>query len=311
MRPFINIITEAQTPKASFRLHPALDPNNYIMTNSLRDHSKWRAMTYVGNNSDNGETGHLHEVGYIMISLVDDTIIPISRDDEHHMGRDLLHDLRDGTYPSYKSKSKKLDINPEDYIPIWSLGNNYIYSQEDAKVLLPALTKFLSYGGKDGILKGTSDFSGRMMHSSEFVAAGGQMVIVEHGKLAPVGLRVYNQFNELATIIGKLSDDDDRIKMRPAFVKAAELCKFLTSDYSFMKLGIWKMVEGIGPALKDAQKANDLQALRELFFGFHGVKNTMHIEMKKTAKDKDAWAYRDLAAIWGDLDLAIDMLARM
>ncbi len=310
MRPFINIITEAQAPKrASFRLHPALDPNNYVMTNSLRDHAKWRAMTYVGNNSNTGETGHLHEVGYIMISLVDDTIIPISRDDEHHMGRDLLYDLADGTYP-YKKKSKKIDINPSDYIPIWKYGANYIYDQSEVKDMLIGLSKFLSYGGPDGVLVGTHDYRGKMMHSSDFVAAGG-FISIEQGKLAPVGQRVYDQFNQLARLIGQASDDDDRIKLRPVFLKAAELCKFLCGDINFLKLGIFDMAKEAAPKLREIQKANDLQALRELVFGFHGIKNTMHMYMKKVVKDNNKWSLDDLTAMWGDVDLAIDMLARM
>lgn len=311
MRPFINIITEAQTIKrAPFRLHPALDPNNYVMTNSLRDHSKWQARAYVGNNSNTGETGQMTEVGYIMISLVDDTIIPISRDDEHHMGRDLLYDLSDGTYPTYKSKSKKLDINPTQYIPIWKYGSNYIYDQSEVKNMLIGLTKFLAYGGPDGVLVGTNDYRGQMMHSSDFIAAGGFTTITQ-GKLAPVGQRVYDRFDELAKLISAASDNDDRIKLRPIFVKTAELCKYLSGDITFIKLGIFDMVKEAGPKLKEIQKENDLQALRELVFGFDGIKNTMHKHIKKVAADKDSWSRNDLIAIWGDLDLAIDMLARM
>ena len=90
MRDFIKIISEAQG--ASFRLMPGLDPNKYVMTDSLRSVNKWWAYTYVGDSSPEGKPDTMGEVGYIMISLRDNTIIPIS----HHRGMDLLFDLASG-----------------------------------------------------------------------------------------------------------------------------------------------------------------------------------------------------------------------
>ncbi len=298
-------------PKALFRLHPALDPNNYVMTHTLRDHEKWRAKTYVNNNGGEESADGLQNVGYIMISLVDNTIVPISRDDEHHMGSDLMYDLASGDYPGPgKKKDKALDINPSQFLPIWSYGQNYIYHEREIKPLLIALEKFLSYGGTDGILTGTNDFRGRLVRLSDFVKSKGQdLLIVSPGKLAPVGQRIYDDFKTLSEAIVQAQDSDDRIKLRPVFTFAAKLLKDLPLTLMW-GLGIDVDYAKSWPGLlRELQKNNDLQGLRELFFGFHGIKNQMHVHMK--AKKDDNWHKDDLSGIWGDVDLAIDMLARL
>lgn len=291
-----------ETANAEFRLHPALDPQNYSMTNSLRDVRKWKALTYVANSG--GQVGDMGEVGYVMVSLTDNSIIPISREDEHNMGKDLLYDFMEGTYTKPK---KPLPIDPESFYPVWPMAN-YVRDEKQAKALLPALKKYLAYGGNDGTVVGTQQMRGRMMHFSDFIATEGKVELVT-GKLAPIGQRVYDHLDELSKMIAAAQDTDDRIKLQPIFRKAIELCRYLASDYCFLKLDVMKMAEQAPKEIRVLQKANDLQGLRELIFGFDGIKNTMHRRMKKAMENE--WFAEDMQAIWGDTDLAIAMLGNL
>ena len=309
MRKFIDIVTEAQTvveaKSASFVLHPALNPDNYQITDNLRDIDKWRALTYMGNSG--GDAGEMHEVGYVMISLTDNTIVPISRNDEHHMGRDLMYSFEDG---SYTKRGKPLPIDADNYIPVWS-GSNYIYNENEAPTLLIAFTKFLSYGGRDGVLTGTQDLRGRMMHLSDFVASGGHTGKIEPGNLAPIGARIYGELKQLSDMIVAMGTEPDRVKSRAAFLKAAQLCKYLSSEYAFTKTGVWKFVEDAPQRLKEMQKENDVRGLEKYLFGFDGLKNTMHNALRDAVKSNHSWVIQDMEGIWGDPNLAIDMLGRL
>jgi hypothetical protein len=305
MRKFIDIVLEAEKKSASFVLHPALNPDNYQITDNLRDIDKWRVLTYLGNSG--GNEGELHEVGYVMISLVDNTIVPISRNDEHNMGRDLMYSFEDG---SYVKKGKPLPIDADSYIPVWS-GSNYIYNASEAPSLLIAFSKFLSYGGRDGILTGTQDLRGRMMHLSDFVASGGHTGKIEPGKLAPIGARIYTELKELSEMIVAMGPEPDRIRAQPAFLKAAKLCKYLSSEYALLKSGVWKFAEEAPSRLKAMQKENDVKALEQFIFGFDGLKNIMHNKLRDDLKSGYAWVIDDLEGIWGDTALAIDMLGRL
>lgn len=300
MRELMNLVEAAV---ATFRLHPALNPDNYVMTDSLGDYERWEAMTYLANSTDSGPSpkGKLKPVGYIMISLKDDTIIPISRNDEHNKGFDLMYELE---------KKTKGAINADDFLPIWSYGNNYIYSKEEAPELLIALTKFLSYGGPNGVLKGTSGMRGLAMSSKQFIAAGGEYEAKKH-ELSPLGAEVYADLQALSTAIQKASVSDSRSLTGAAFQVAGVLLKLLARDRLLEKGIDFKAIEALKPQLRDLQKAGDLRGLEEMFFGFNGVKNVIHNSLRAALKDKTSWDSEELQSIWGDLDLAVDMLGRL
>jgi hypothetical protein len=311
MRDLINMVLAEDT--GTFVLDPALDPANYVMTNSLRGASKWKAKCYVGNNGDEN-IGKLIEIGYVMISKTSNRIIPICRDDEHHTGYDLLYDLQAGKYP-YGKKSKKLAIDVEDYVPIFTLGNNYIYDKKDIPDYVNVLTRYLSYGGLDGMLKGASQMTGTQMHLSDFVARQGN-ISIEPQTLAPVGQKIVSTFTTLASNIQALGREPDPIKARKVFVEAAGVLKYV--DSLSMDLDVDSdVLKKTSTRIKAAQKANDLQELQDAIFGFYGLKNTIHTKLKalaKSAADGDSMGvfyYNRVKGIWGDVDLAIDMLGRI
>jgi len=292
-------ITESRKP---FRLHPGLNPEDYQITDNMRDVARWRCRIFAGDERD-GQ----NKVGYVMISLKDDTIVPIARGDEHHRGMDLMYDFQNG----YKKGGFRIDkvegLRASDYIPIWAHGQNYIYDPREIPNLLIAVRKFLSYGGIDGVLIGANQMSGKIVKLSTFVSLNGNLEI-KAGTLAPIGQKIYDDMKKLADILRSIPIDADRITARPAFVQAAKILKEMPASIIY-KLGIdYDDFKELPAKLRALQKDNDYKGLEELFFAYHGVKNKMHTFMKDN-KD-NMWHDRELKGIWGDVDLAIDMLGR-
>lgn len=298
------MILEAHGPK--FTLMRGLDPEKYIMTNSLRDADNWRAYTYAGESSEGRMQGDMGEVGYVCISLKDNSIIPIARGDEHHQGMDLLYDLAEGVRFNARGKKIKtapLDFNPSDYYPIFALGNNYAYEGDQSKMVI-AVKKFLSYGGKDRTIKGMG-IPSQVMHLSDFVGAKG-LAKIEHGKLAVIGEKIVNGFTNLANAIRNASDQS-RVSTVAIFKQAVDLIKLLHSvNY---ELGV--RFDDTPDKIRELQKTNDLTGLEELFFSFNGVKNSLHAELKKMVAEASRWNEDRINALWGDPELAIDMLGRI
>lgn len=272
--------------KAVFRLHPSLDSDKYQITNSLVQHSRWKAYSYYEKKMD--------DIGYIMISLNDDTIIPIARGDEHHRGYDLLYDMQN-----------KWDIDPESFVPVWKLGKNYFFDREDIKPMKVALRKFLAYGGVDGPIYGGNEFKKLMMFSSEFIDYNGDHVNIEHEGLAPVGQRVYDLLNGLGKTIQIASSTDRASITGKAFQEAKT---FMKTIYPLYQLSVEpKYYEEFNIIMKN----KDLKELENFIFGFNGVKNTIHKYLKEISEQPDEWRKTDLRSLWGDIDLAIAMLGDM
>lgn len=269
----------SEITRAPFRLHPGLDPTHYEITNSLKDFERWLVYTHEGftasDPANSIKRGQMAKPGYIMISLVDDTIVPISRGDEHHSGMDVMYDQI-----AKECKRNGHPINPRNYVPIWGYGHNYIYYKSDIPKMLTALTKFLSYGGRDGPLKGSNDLRGMMMNSSDFVERGGD-VVINPGTIAPAGQKIMNDFRQLEATLRAAGElpEMERAKRARAFVAAAEFAARLRPYLSELAIKDYHILTD--PKIIGAyKKANDIEGLKKLIFGFHGLKNSIHQEMK-------------------------------
>ena len=180
MRNLIILVEDnllAEAPKKGFVLAPFLNPANYQITDSLKDAARWQAKILTANSAGAGQkVGQMDAVGYVMISNIDNTIVPIARADEHNLGSDLLWKL-----------TKRTSFDPQNYTPIFSIGNNYVYSAGDLAPLLKVVKKFLSYGGNPELmLRGSNDLRGKCTTLGNFVESKGK-VTVAPGKLHPVG----------------------------------------------------------------------------------------------------------------------------
>ncbi|RYE99687.1 MAG: hypothetical protein EOO77_35140 [Oxalobacteraceae bacterium] len=296
MRQYIDIINEAaaKVQVEPFVLAPGLDPNNYQLTDSMRDFKSWKAMTYEGDSRI--KKGEFGPVGYIWISLKDNTIIPISRGDEHHEGGDVIYDL---------INSNQLRIgSPKEYVPIFSYGDNYIYYKEDIPKYLNVLAKFLSWGGMDGTLKGANDMRKMSMSNSQFVASKGDITI-QPGHLAPLGKSFYDHYKTLQTAIIQAREATARsAQMRP-FKVAADVLKFLSGHTYALNISPTVVKQQIA-AVRALAKENDLQGLSDLFYGFGSMKRKIHEELRQ--HDPKAWTGDTQVAFWGDVPLAVNML---
>lgn len=279
-----------------FVLHPALNPSDYMITSSFKGHRNWKARTFINNNSS-GEVGDMHEVGYIMINLTNNTIIPISRGDEHHQGTDLLYEMAAGKIDGVDGKK----LNPSEFWPLWPYSN-YIYDEREIESLKIVAKKALLYGNPDTPIMGANNYRGKISMLSDF--AKGEVFITNVGNLNPIGKRIYDALETVSKTILKIDDDNDRIKTRQAFLESKEFVKILPSMIR-VKLGVANV--DYLKIIQKLQKENDIKGLTELIFGFDGIKNQMHIHMKKN----NVYYKDELEGIWGDIDLAIDMLARL
>jgi hypothetical protein len=302
-----------------FRLHPALDASKYEMPGSLASVRRWKAFCYVGNDCEEKDAQQMQDVGYVMVSLVDDTVIPIARGDEHHRGYDLLHDFASGEYATYQMPSSRrgrkpkpgpgLDIRARDYVPVWSHGTNYVYGPKDVADMTEALRRWLSYGGRDGIVIGANDLRGRALSSSGMVASGGDFTFAP-GTLAPLGAEIYARLEKLSATLVTLGREPTRPAMSDAFRQTADLMTMI-EPFGY-QIGVSQEFRREALVrLKEARRSGDSQKLWELVFGFSGIKNVMHVYLREeTAKDW-AWSRDHLSSIWGDPGLAIDMLGRL
>ena len=302
-----------------FRLHPALDASKYEMPGSLAGVGRWKAFCYVGNDCEEKDARQMQDVGYVMISTVDDTIIPIARGDEHHQGYDLLHDFASGEYANYQLPSSRrgrrprpgagLDISARDYVPVWSGGTNYVYGPKDVARMTEALRRWLSYGGRDGIVVGANDLRGRALSSSGMVASDGDFTVVP-GTLAPIGAEIHARFEKLSASLVALGREPTRPAMSDVFRQTADLLT-MTEPFGY-RIGIDHEFRKTALArLKAARRSGDSQLLWEMVFGFSGIKNAMHVYLREeTAKDW-SWSRDHLSSIWGEPELAIDMLGRL
>lgn len=297
MRTALNIVTEAKT--AAFRLHPGLDAAKYVITDDLADVDSWKAYTYFANSG--GEKGLMDEVGYVMISLVDDTIVPMSRGDEHHAGMDALYDLQ----------RKVKGLNASNYLPLFK-GSNYIYHREDVKKMLIACKKWLAYGGDDGTITGVNDFTGTMLTMSHFVAGDGQFSITP-GHLAPLGQAFFDGFKDLSRACAEARNSDKRSVIAKAGHAAITLLQLLAKHKLNLPLQPSTYTE-TPKKVRDAVKEGDVQTIEELFFGMDGIKNELHNSLRRTKKSIETKSWdiqeRHNRNVWGDIDLAIDMLGR-
>lgn len=315
-------LLEMAVHRKPFRLHPGLTPEHYQITDSLRDCERWRAITHCGTSYSeqwlksqgerNREPGELMEIGYVMISLVDDTIVPIARGDEHHQGMDVMYDDI-----SEECNRNGHPINPSDYVSIWTGGSNYIHSKKDIKPLLIALKKYLSYGGIDGPLKGSYDMNGLLMNSSEFVARKGR-IDINQDELAPAGQRIYDSFVVLADSLRAGLGSEQRSLKGKAFQTAIKFAKQMRMFLTYLAIDDYDVL--VKPEILDSLRKDGsdeaLKKVEQLFFGFSGIKNQMHNAIKECYErekvgEKNHWTDDNIKAMWGNLELAIDKLARI
>ena len=283
-------------------LHPKLDPSNYELDFDFGHARDWKAKILMGNNMRKGQKlKQWDRSRYVMISLVDDTIVPIAIADEHRVGFELLH---------------KIGVPSINFYSFDSWGTNYIYHAEEVKDLYIVGRKFIKWGGNgDAIM--VYGQNGIKVHTTltHFLTAKGDIKKVtklceyEEKQLSTASERLLTAwrdcakaaaadpmaksslglfFNKAKTAIKEASNvniidytvEEVALKMLDRYKDAG--------DFQGMTNFMFGYVETNGKEWKDVQKeaaeANPYySSARPL--PFNGVHNSIHNELRKLVVD--------------------------
>lgn len=270
----------------------------------------WKAKIILGNNmGENQKIGQWDDVGYIMIDLNSNNIIPIARADEHQTGYELIdYYIRKKLIPDGK------------YINLFPLSITYIYGnyENDYKEKLNACKKWLGYGGKSGEIKiayrknNLPDLIGNM----EDLINGRLEKDTPSGKLASLGKHFIDLLEEVAKLNSmRLSGDQMKLKRveKHFFNKVRQLMPVIRRVYGnvgLLKNWDYNRIDNLTNNLNNLEARKDYQTIESELFGHNGFKNDLHIALKNNMK-KDDWDYNKLKSIFGDLKLALQEFNRL
>lgn len=286
----IKLINE-QKDFTTFQLPKNIPSNFFKITNSLKDIKNWKARI-LENNSGGEElkVGDYDEVGYVMISLKDNTIIPIARSDEHHHGYDIMYEI-------YESKYK---IHPSNFYSVYCLPNsaNYPYSKEEADKLKDALIKCDEYGMDldtskvylkyiDSLYKNKS-YDESLISARDFIsgkyglASFGETVSLIGEKLVDAFKNLSNTF-ENTNVRGDIPITQLKMAVKKLYTVGSRIQ--LPDKFKLINpLDLEKMMDIIE---QYKSKYIDIQKLYKLFFGFNGFRNIFHQRLRKNIGNED------------------------
>jgi len=247
------------------------------------------------------------KIGYVMISTESNHIIPITRFDEHQQGYEALEYI---VYDKYHVKQ-------EDYVSVWIIGNNYIYSEKEIPSFLIAAKKYIEYGGdKNNLIyiAGDGTIGKYVITIGEFVERDGDYKIVltdKENNVSYLGKRFINKLTELSDLFSEYHLNP----MKQGNQKFIETIwnstdRFLeelselkrTMDYNG---GLLKQINNAGFTdfffkHKDSVITDDiLMDLERKLFSFAGVKNVIHRGLKQGSEELKRYFF--------NLELALEM----
>lgn len=161
LRQLIRQIINESTNESQFKI-PEEIKQFYKISGDFSNVKNWEARIIAGNSKREGQKkGDWDKVGYVLISLTSNYIIPVARADEHHTGYDLLEDL----IRKYKIKDLK-------YQSVFLLGNHYVYGGQYQNDEFQAIKKAYEYGARDIMVK---EMGGgrKYLDIDDYVANGG------------------------------------------------------------------------------------------------------------------------------------------
>ena len=270
-------------PKLS--LNPKLDPKNYKNCNDIANIKDWKARIISGNSmSDGKKKGQWEEVGYVWISLVDNTMIPLARSDEHHQGYDCI--------------VEDLHINASDYYPVFLGGdfygdkenNQYPYNEKEAKELKVVLLK-LQYFGRDlnniniNLHYILHDYNAKPIKASKFVEGKYGQEKYEDAELTPLGEKLVNTLEKLSqtyqyTIEHQTTSD----RLYVVVNNLHTICDNIELGGGD-KLFTIPMLDDIYEALEDYDSGKGSRHLESVLFYFGGIRNIIHNALRKRQDD--------------------------
>jgi hypothetical protein len=245
---------------------------NYKISGDLSNIKNWKAKVLLANSG--GEEGKWDDVGYVLISLDNNYIVPVARSDEHHIGYELLEHLENSG-----------KINSNNYISVWCRdGNDYIYHEEDIPEYVQAFTRAIQYGVNaekiivhykdiqlpmDKFVKEVSQKIGNTPKTAITGAVGQELLsFLENAA---------NKYNEF--VVGLMRDKQIDQTLRE-----------IESEFGniFLKDMIWvngKLISHddlmkIWQAIQHGSATNDFNEVGNALLSHNGLKNLIHIALK-------------------------------
>lgn len=262
----------------AFRLNDKLNPKNYRNIGDINNVANWEAKILTGNSLSSGKRkGQWEEVGYIWFSLVDNTIVPLSRSDEHHQGYDALCDF---------------GINASDYYPIFLGGdhynsdnNQYPYEEKDLPELKIILLK-LQHAGYD--ISKIKIHMSYITHDFNEVISGEKFVLDNYGRekfqdqpLTKLGKSLIKTLQNLSKTYQLLQKGRKTTNDLFAVVNDLyEVCGDIKLD-SNDKLFNSVMLDNVYKDIGVYEQTNNIMYLETTLFGFYGIRNTIHRALRK------------------------------
>ena len=255
----------------------------------------WRTQIILNNSNSGLKKGEYDKVGYIMINTKTSDIIPIARSDEHHRGDDLL----------FHFFEKKL-IDNVNYVPIFSIGNNYFYKndydikreEKELKEYLIIVKKFLNYGGKNLPLTiiGRKNLK---LYFELFVKLNGNFETIKEyieteGELSDDAESLIFYLEQVALLCRTYKLGEDK-KITPKYILDKVDYYFNDKILSKIKfMDTFRIQKNINKAIINF----DLDLLEQTLFAHNGFKNTIHTMLKEKNEK--------LKSFFGNLDIALE-----
>ena len=266
----------------SWQLPKELEKLGYQIT-TPDDFRNWKAPIIQNNNSGRDfKKGELQNCLYVLIQIDGNNVIPVPRNDEHHVGYDLLYKLKQ----KYKLKGR--------YISICALSGTYLQynAAEDVPLIKEAFKKWLSYGGKPSTVYGYSKNKKGMILSSEFVKMDSMPSGLPSGELSGIGKEIVEQFLTLAKLDKEIVAKPERNeKMKDRFIMLSKKLAEYLHDFMYFKD-------------YDTFKFDTYENAEKSIFALNGLKNQIHDSLNKYGKGDD-WQDTRLEEAFGDPKIAL------
>lgn len=292
----ISCVVERIVQSASFKI-PEKIKDNYKISGDLSNVKNWKAKVLLANSG--GKVGEWDNVGYVLVSLDSNLLIPVARADEHQMGYDLLWHLI----------NKDLIPN-ENYMPFYTLSKDYFY-KDKIKQYLKLYKKVLNYGmNPDYEVQDYSYDSNYSTSLKEFVDNKGEQVDYSKSeKMPPKGKKIIDYLEKVAKGYKKLvTKSVARDKEIENLFNYALDNLVVIFDYNLEKFAGYN-TDDIEKALVKAESTLDYNKLGEIFFSHNGLKNKLHIALKKKS-DKEL-KERGIFQLFGSRERGIKELNRL
>jgi len=288
-----------------FSLLPGLPEADYRTDGGLANVRSWQARIVAGNSGD-VPPGGWDRVGYVMVGKDADVLVPIGMSDEHSMGYEALAKL-------LRAHGVRAALSDFVAVPVPAACALFLNHDDDGRRLLPVVRRWREAGGPNNEVRGAYTRTPCLMFMDDLVERGGD-IAVRRGVLAPYG-------DILVGRLRRLSDAADAWRAAPGDVRRERAClqaagrvvalfdSFETRHYmALLGRDRYGYLDGLKADLAAWRGTGDLRALEEGIFGFDGLKNRVHNAVR-AAVGRDDREAREVVEIFGDLDLALNLLS--